>query len=107
MLTVTASAGTPNSALLPGATADVSLKITNPNSFTVTLTSVTGDGPITAGNGCSPTGVTFANQTGLSIPVPAGTSQVDLAGAAAMSSSSASACQGTTFSIPITMVVRK
>ena len=106
-VTVAATAGTPSSTLVPGGTADVSLEVTNPNSYTVTLVSVTGSGAITASNSCSPTGVTFSNRSGLSISVPSGTSQVHLPAAAAMSSASANACQGATFSIPVTIVVQK
>ncbi len=110
MLTVTvaATAGTPGTALLPGGSGDVTLQLTNPNSFVVRLISVTGNGAITASDGCSPTGVTFTDQTGLSIAIAAsGTTQVDLPAAAAMSVTSANACQGTTFHVPVTITVRK
>jgi hypothetical protein len=111
MLTVTvaATAGTPATPLHPGGTGDVSLRVANPNAFAVTLVSVAGTGgTITAGNGCSPTGVTFTDQTGLSVPIAAsGTTQVNLPGAAAMNVTSAALCQGATFSIPVTITVRK
>ena len=106
-VTVAATAGTPSGELVPGGNADVSLRVTNPNGFAVTLVSVTGSGAITASNSCSPTGVTFTDQTGLSISIPSGTSQVHLSGAAAMSPASADACQGATFTIPVTIVVHK
>jgi hypothetical protein len=111
MLTVTlaATAGTPSTPLYPGGTGDVTLRVTNPNGYVVTLVSVAGTGgTITASNGCSPTGVTFTDQAGLNIPIAAsGTTQVDLPGAAAMDATSANACQGATFSIPVTITVRK
>jgi hypothetical protein len=108
-VTVAASAGSPGTPLYPGGTGDVSLRVTNPNAYAVTLVSVAGTGgTITASNGCSPTGVTFTDQTGLNIPIPAsGTTQVDLPGAAAMNVTSANTCQGATFSIPVSITVRK
>jgi hypothetical protein len=107
-VTVAAATGTPSNPLYPGGTGDVVLKVTNPNSYAVTLVRVAGSGTITAGNGCSPTGVTFTDQTGLSIPIAASaTTQVDLPSAAAMQATSASTCQGATFSIPVTITVQK
>jgi hypothetical protein len=108
-VTLAATAGPPSTPLYPGGTGDVALKVNNPNSFAVTLVSVVATGgTITASNGCSPTGVSFTNQTGLSIPIAASaTVQVHLSGAASMSSSSANACQGATFSIPVTITVQK
>jgi hypothetical protein len=111
-VTITATAGTPTTPLLPDSTGDVTLQVDNPNAFAVTLVSVTGSGSITADSahsGCNPSVVTFTPQTGLSISIPASTTgyQVDLPAAAAMSSSAADACQGATFSIPITIAVQK
>jgi hypothetical protein len=111
-VTITATAGTPATPLLPDGTGDVVLQVDNPNDFAVTLVSVTGSGSITVDSehsGCDPSVVTFTNQTGLSIGVPANTTgyQVDLPGAAAMSSAAADACQGATFSIPATIAVQK
>ena len=111
MLTVTvaATAGTPGTPLYPGGTGDVTLRVTNPNAYPVTLVGVAGTGgTITASNACSPTGVTFTDRTGLSTPIAAsGTTQVDLPGAAAMNTTAANLCQGATFSIPVTITVRK
>jgi len=108
-VTVAATTGSPSTPLLPGGTGDVALQVTNPNSFAVTLVSVTGSGPITADGGhagCTTTGVTFTDQTGLTINIPAsGTTQVDLPSAAAMSTASSAGCQGATFSIPVTIAV--
>ena len=111
-VTVAAATATQSTALLPGGTGDVSLKVTNPNGYAVTLISVTGTGgAITADGGhpgCTTTGVTFTNQTGLSTAIPAGgPSTIDLPGAAAMSAASSAGCQGATFSIPVTITVRK
>lgn len=112
-VTVTALVGgdTPSSALLPGSSADVVLRVSNPNPQPVTLLSVTGAGSITpdAGHpGCTTSGVTFTDQTGLSMTIPAsGTTLVHLAGAASMSAASSNGCQGATFSIPVSISVRE
>jgi hypothetical protein len=109
--TLAATTDSPNTPLLPGGAADVTLKVTNPNSFAVTLVSVTGTGTITADGGhtgCTTTGVAFTDQAGLTISIPAsGTTSVHLAGAAAMSAASSSGCQGATFTIPVTIAVHK
>jgi hypothetical protein len=102
----------PSSSLRPGASADVVLRIQNVNPFPVTLVSVEG-GPASitadlAHPGCTTTGVTFTDQTGLSVPIAAsGTTLVHLPGAAAMSTASSNGCQGATFSIPVTTTVRR
>jgi hypothetical protein len=113
-VTLNVTAGTASTPLYPGGTGDVSLEVNNPNAYAVTLVSValkTG-GTITADAGhlgCTTTGVTFATQTGLSTTIPSGASadRIDLAGAVSMNSSSLSACQGATFSIPVTITVQK
>lgn len=109
--TIAATTGSPSTPLYPGTAGDVVLQVSNPNNFAVTLVSVVGSGTITADGGhpgCTTTGVSFTDQTGLAIPVSAnGTTQVDLPGAAAMSSASSDGCQGATFSIPVTITVHK
>jgi hypothetical protein len=103
-------AGTPTNPLLPGGTGDVAVMVRNPNSGPVTVVSVTGDGPITASGGagtCTTTGVSFTDQTGLSIPISAGASKpINLAGAVSMDTTAQNGCQGATFSIPVTVTVR-
>jgi len=112
-VTVTALVGgdAPTSVLLPGSSADVILRVNNPNSYSVTLRTVTGNGAITADAGhsaCTTTGVTFTNQTNLSVTIGAsGTTLVHLAGAASMSNASSSGCQGATFSVPVAITVQK
>jgi len=113
-VTVSALAGgdSPSSALLPGGSADVVLRVSNPNSYAVTLVSVSGGpGPVTADSGhpgCTNPGVAFTDQTGLSTPIPASASTlVDLPAAASMSTASSDGCQGATFSIPVTITVRR
>jgi hypothetical protein len=110
-VTVTAFVGgdSPSSTLYPGGpAADVIVRINNPNSFSVQLFSISGNGAITADashSGCTTTGVTFTPPSSPNITIPAGSSLVHLAGAATMSTASVSACQGATFSIPVTVTV--
>ena len=110
-VTVAATAGSPSTPLYPGQSGDVVLRLTNPNSFAVTLVSVAGNGVISADgghSGCDPSVVSFTDQTGLTVNIPGGvTTQVDLPGAAAMSTAAADGCQGATFSIPVTITVHK
>jgi hypothetical protein len=105
---LTTSAVAVSSGLLyPGATGDVRITINNPNPFPVTVTGVTGTGPITSdkGGACdAATGVTFADVTGASLAVPAsGSASFTLAGAVAMDNSSDDTCQGATFTIPVAL----
>ncbi len=98
--------------LYPGGNGDVSLEVNNPNAYAVTLVSVTGNGTIThdgGHSGCTTTGVTFTDQTGLTMTIPASATnyQIHLSGAVSMGSSSSNSCQGATFSIPVTITVGK
>lgn len=112
-VTVTAFVGgdAPSTTLIPGGSADVILRVNNPNAYAVTLVSVSGNGTITPDAGhasCTTTGVTFANQSGLSSTIGAsGTTLVDLPTAAAMGITSSNGCQGATFSIPVSITVHK
>jgi len=99
---------TPNTPLLPGSTGEVVVKVHNPNTFQVHVVSMVANGTITVSGGAGCTlgnsGVSFSNQTGLSVAVAASsTILVHLPGAASMSSASASGCQGATFNIPVTI----
>ena len=109
--TVDVSAST-SATLYPGVSGDVLIKLDNPNPYAVTVTAATGSGSITADaghSGCTTTGVTFTNQTGLSLVIPAksggvdGVLQTTLTGATSMSNASLNACQGATFTIPVTL----
>lgn len=92
--------------LLPGHTADAIVRVHNPNQVPVQLTGVIGTGPAQASNGCAPTGVSFTDQSGLDTSIPAGSSVlIELPGAVAMSVQSAAACQGATFTLPVTVTV--
>ncbi len=93
--------------LYPGATAALKLRVTNPNSFPVRITSVSGNGAITSNGGAActaSTGVTLTNQTGLALDLAgAATATVSVPGAVAMSNASDTACQGAVFTIPVTV----
>jgi hypothetical protein len=56
-------------------------------------------------SGCTTTGVSFTDKTGLSISVPANSVGTDatLTNAASMTNASLNACQGATFTIPVTL----
>ena len=93
--------------LLPGGTGDAGLRMHNPQSIPVTVVSVEAAGPAVADNGCTPTGVSFTNQYQLDVVIPAGgTTTVPLPAAVSMSPAAAAACQGTGFSLPVTVTVR-
>jgi hypothetical protein len=119
LTTVDVSAST-TATLYPGANGDLLLKIHNPNPYPVQVTDVTGNGTITADASHStcgsdaqhPTGVTFTNQSGLSINVPdantnsgdgAGNKQTTLSGSVHMSNASDNSCQGATFAVPVSL----
>jgi hypothetical protein len=106
LTTIDVSAST-TATLYPGADGNVLIKVSNPNNFPVRVTSVTGNGAITADSGhasCATTGVTFTNQMGQTIDIPAGgATQATLTNAAHMSNASDDGCQGATFTIPVTL----
>jgi hypothetical protein len=114
LATLDASAST-TATLYPGVTGDVTLRVSNPNPYPVRVTGVSLNGTnssIAADAGhvsCSPTGMSFTNQTGQTIDVPAkvgatnGSVTATLTGAAAMATTSADGCQGATFTIPVNL----
>ncbi len=106
-LTTVDVSATTTATLYPGATGDVLLKTSNPNDYPVRVTDVKGNGAITATGGsgtCTTTGVTFTDQTGKSIDIPAkGSTEATMTGAAAMSNLSEDGCQGATFTIPVSL----
>jgi hypothetical protein len=96
------------SRLQPGGTADVVLRVHNPNPYAVQVVSVALTGAVTAEGGigpCATTGVTFTDP-GSGATLAPGTQVLVLAGAASMGSAADSGCQGATFHIPVTLTVR-
>lgn len=93
--------------LVPGGTGDFQITISNPNTFPVMVTDITGSGAVTSDKGAAcdaSTGVTFTDQTGLSLLVPAeGSETFVLEDAVSMDNSSANECQGATFTIPVSL----
>lgn len=118
MQTVTVDAlvagDTLQTSLVPGGTADVILRATNPNSHAVTVYGIAANGAVTADAahpGCTTTGVTFTpppSPLAQPVTIQANTSiLLTLPGAASMSAASLSACQGAQFKVPVTLEVRK
>lgn len=118
MQTVTVDAfvagDTPATALVPGGTAEVIVRASNPNAFAVQVYSFTSNGAATADAShplCTTTGVTFnapAAPLTPTVSIAANSSVlITLPGAASMSTASQSACQGAVFHLPVTMAVRK
>ena len=105
-------ADSPAATLIPGGTADVIMRVTNPNASAVQIYSVAANGQITADGGhpaCTTTGVSFvppAAPVGVSVAANS-TQLVHLPGAASMSTAAMSACQGATFHVPVTLTVRQ
>jgi hypothetical protein len=93
--------------LYPGATGNLTLRVTNPNSFPVRITAVSGNGTITSDKGAAcnaSTGVSFANQSGLALDVGAGvTATLTVSSAVSMSNASDNSCQGAVFTVPVSV----
>ena len=105
-LTTLPVAASTTSLLYPNGTADVKVKISNPNPYKVLVTAINnGTGSILSGDGTcdASNGVAFANQSGSWTVPAAGTLIVTLANAASMSNASVNACQGQTFAIPVAL----
>lgn len=102
---------TPQNSLVPGGTAEVILRASNPNAYPVTVIGVTPNGNVTADaahSGCTTTGVTMTPTLPQTVTIPANSSVLlRLPGAASMSTASLSACQGAVFSVPVSLEVRK
>jgi hypothetical protein len=106
-LTISDASASTSADLYPGATGAVKLKVTNPNSFPVRITAVAKQtsGSISSDKGAAcnaSTGLTFTDQSGLTLDLAAGaTSTFTLSGAVAMSNASDNTCQGAIFTIPV------
>jgi hypothetical protein len=108
--TVTIVAGIPpEDTIMPGATAGLTLKLTNPNSGDLVLKSIkpgpsSGDAVLDDDgnrwnweNQCPATSVDVQTLAGLSVAVPAGTTTVTVPDAVMMDTNAATECQGATF----------
>ena len=106
-LTLNDASASTTADLYPGASGTVKLSVTNPNSFPVRITAVSKQaaGAITSDKGAAcnaSTGVTFTNQSGLTLDLAANTtSTFTLANAVSMSNASDNSCQGAAFTIPV------
>jgi hypothetical protein len=112
-LNLTFSGGSPSGTLYPGASADVDTSVSNPNPFTVHVSTVSidttqgtnGFGVDAGHSGCNLSALSFTAATngGSGWNVPATSSvDVDAAGAIAMSGAANDACQGATFTVYLT-----
>lgn len=111
-INVTALQGgdTNQKSLLPGQSGDVIVRVNNPNAFSVHVTSIVQNGDVTASNGCSQTGVTFTAPSDYSsgqFTLSPGSHLIRIGGGAIMSLASDSACQGATFTMPLSVTVQK
>ncbi len=111
-VTVVAASGTVSSDLQPNSTADLLVEVQNPNSYALTLTGISENGSTVTpvgGSGCTSanSGISVPTQSGLSITIPTGTNVIHIPNGAAMSSSSASACQGLAFQVPVLITVHE
>jgi hypothetical protein len=100
----------PVTALLPGGTSDVVLRVNNPNAYSLTITGIAQNGTITASGSlgtCTTTGVTTTFPSSPSIAVASGSHLIDLSAAAAMSTAPQNGCQGATFAIPVSVTFTK
>jgi hypothetical protein len=107
-LTLSDATASTSADLYPGVSGAVKLKVSNPNPFPVRITAVAGNGAITSDLGAAcdaSTGVSFANQSGLTLDLLANeTNKVfTLAGAVSMSNASDNTCQGAVFSVPVSV----
>lgn len=105
-LSTTDVAATTTAQLYPGGTADVKIKIHNPNPYPVRVTSIDGNGAITSDKGAlcdASTGVTYTNQSGTFDVSANSDASFTLSGAVAMSNASDNTCQGAVFTVPVSL----
>ena len=96
--------------LYPGSTVNVSVQIVNPNAFAVTITGTSVGTVVSNAIGCGdsgskPTGVTL-NLSAITGSLAA-SATTTITASASMTTASVSACQGATFSAPLTVAVQR
>ncbi|MEX0790279.1 MAG: hypothetical protein WD178_05825, partial [Actinomycetota bacterium] len=104
----------PSSTLVPGGTADVIVRVTNPNPAPVQVFGVAANGAVSADlahAACTTTGVTFTPPDAPIVPtvtvLASSSLLIHLPGAVTMSLASLPECQGATFEIPVTVTARQ
>ena len=110
VLVALVTSDTPASTLVPGGSADLLLKVNNPNSSNVTLVGVApkAGGSVTPSlPGCTTSGVSLATVGTLAITLTPGSNTVHIGNGATMSTASVTGCQGATFAIEVTITVHK
>jgi hypothetical protein len=107
-LTLSDASASTSGDLYPGGSGDLKLKVANTNNFPVRITSIslTSGGTITstvAACNTGGTGVTFTNQSGLTLDLAANAAAavLTLSGVVHMSNSSDTSFQGAVFTIPV------
>ena len=96
--------------LVPGATGDVLLRVNKPNAYSVQVSAISANGSITASPSCSTSGITFtspASYASAQYTLAPGSNLLRLSSALAMNLSVSSACQGATFTIPVSVTVQR
>lgn len=103
-LTVSAASGAAD--LFPGNDGTLYFSVTNPNPYPVTLTTLT-PGSVTSGaaGACPASNLTTRSLTGLSLAVPASSTNVALSapGAVTLVTAAPDGCQGVTFTVNVTL----
>lgn len=102
---IVTSSQTPGSACLPGGFCDASVSITNPNSAAMTIQSISDNvaSPFQWENGSCVGQLNVVEKSGLSIPLPTGTTEFQLADVFQLSTTAPNSCQGTVFLKSITV----
>ena len=109
-VTVLPATGSPSTSLFPGQSATLRLTLNNPNPVTLIVTGISQDGAVgvtgTAACTQANAGVSVPTEISLGITLAPGTHSFTIPTGAQMATASASACQGASFHIPVTVTVK-
>ena len=109
-VTVLPATGSPTTSLFPGQPATLRLTLRNPNPVTLIVTGISQHGTvgITGTAACTEAnaGVSVPTEISLGITLAPGTHSFTIPTGAQMATASASACQGASFHIPVTVTVK-